>query len=399
MAGKILLYATLAWPNTARYAVGFHTAGCEVIALAPTEASLCASRCLAELRTYRPFFAVTRLRSTLRKTAPEIVVPCDDRAVAHLLALYLSETARNPLSPLAAIIERSLGSPQGFDRVISRSRSLEAMANEGFCVPLTRPVASEAELPDLLKEVGLPAVLKQDGSWGGDGVVIARTHDEVYAAWRKLSRAPSRLRSLVRAIRRNDAHFLLAALGSAESSVSIQRYVSGTQAATAFAAHDGKLKAVFHYDVLVADGAMGPPRVIQRVDSDQMDAIARGVAKEFGLTGLYGLDYIRDESGKAHLIEINPRATKGGALAFGPGRDLPAALVEAFSGKSAMHRASVPSDVVAMSGHGLSPEALPPGAYDDALHGELDVHRATRPKAAHRLASFWAKRSALNHAS
>jgi hypothetical protein len=62
---------------------------------------------------------------------------------------------------------------------------------------------------------------------------------------------------------------------------------------------------------------------------------------------LHGLDFIRDAQGRVHLIEINPRGTQGGTLAFGPGRDLPASLASAAFGASGI-RSAIPNDTVAL---------------------------------------------------
>jgi hypothetical protein len=209
------------------------------------------------------------------------------------------------------------------------------------------PVECENDLDRCLDIVGLPAVFKADGSWGGEGVIVARTKEEARRAFRKLSSAPSRLRSLARAWRRQDAHFLLAAVKPEASPVCVQRFIAGHPAASAFAARDGKLLASFHYDVLVADGAIGPPNVIRRVDDAEMDRAASAVAACFGLSGLHGLDFMRDEKGAVHLIEINPRATQGGTLPFGEGRDLPSALAQTVTAAPVGRRAAIGNDVVA----------------------------------------------------
>jgi len=59
------------------------------------------------------------------------------------------------------------------------------------------------------------------------------------------------------------------------------------------------------------------------------------------------MDFIRDASGAVHLIEINPRATQGGTLAFGKGRDLPAALAACIAPAAGM-RPAIPNDLVAL---------------------------------------------------
>jgi hypothetical protein len=166
-------------------------------------------------------------------------------------------------------------------------------------------------------------------------------------AYRRLALPPSRLRSAARSVRRRDPHFLLAALKPLAPSVCLQRFVTGRSAASAFAAHEGKIVGAFCYDALVAQSTLGPPSVIRRLDCPEIETATRVAARRFGLSGLHGLDFIRDQSGATHLIEINPRATQGGTLPFGDGRDLPAALAATLSTDPVGRREAIESDVVA----------------------------------------------------
>jgi hypothetical protein len=101
-----------------------------------------------------------------------------------------------------------------------------------------------------------------------------------------------------------------------------------------------------HYDVLVSHGTIGPPSVIRRVDCREMMEASRAAAKCFGLSGLHGLDFIRDSSGAVHLIEINPRATQGGTLPFGAGRDLPSALASTLTSEPVGMRRPIDKEIV-----------------------------------------------------
>jgi hypothetical protein len=348
MAHRVLLYATLNWPSAARYAAGFHTAGCEVHALSPHGAPVRLSRYVAGNYGYDPLAPLWSLDKAIADCRPDLIVPCDDRAVSHLIRLHEAETRKTGhFAPMAALIARSLGRPENYARVISRSGSLAEMAARGVRVPDTFPIASENELEARLAVTGFPAVLKADGSSGGDGVVIAHTLDEAKKAYRRLSQAPSRLRSLARFVRRKDAHHLLAAWKPEGSTVCVQRFISGRPAASAFAACRGEILSMFHYDVLVADGEIGPPNVIRRIDSPEMDRAAQAAAECFGLSGMHGLDFIRDENDALYLIEINPRPTQGGTLPFGTGRDLPSALAQTLSAQPVGMRAPIENDVVA----------------------------------------------------
>ncbi|HTW34526.1 MAG TPA: ATP-grasp domain-containing protein [Rhizomicrobium sp.] len=348
MTSRILLYATMNWPSAARYAAGFVAADAEVHAACPDNAHVRLSRYVTKTHAYRPLTPLRSLRRAIAASAPDLVVACDDRAVSHLVGLHAAEMKKSGVpSTVARIIARSLGKPENYARVVSRYGSLEEIRDRGVRVPDTLPMASETDIDHGLLALGLPVVIKSDGSWGGEGVAVARTREEAHAAWRKLAYAPSRLRSLARALRREDAHFILAALKPSAPPVCMQRFIPGRPAASAFAAYNGKIVALFHYDVLVADATIGPPNVIRRVDDAEMDKAARIVAERFQLSGLHGLDFIRDEEGKVHLIEINPRATQGGTLPFGDGRDLPAALAQTLTDRPVGRRSAIGTDVVA----------------------------------------------------
>ncbi|MFZ0640465.1 MAG: ATP-grasp domain-containing protein, partial [Candidatus Acidiferrales bacterium] len=77
----------------------------------------------------------------------------------------------------------------------------------------------------------------------------------------------------------------------------------------------------------------GPASVLRAIDNAEMSLAIKKVVRRLELSGLHGFDFILDEqTGNAHLIEMNPRATQVGHLTLGPGRDLPAALYAAASG-------------------------------------------------------------------
>ena len=348
MARKVLLFTTVDWTSTARYAGGFAAASWAVAALCPRRTPVRKSRYAGEIHLYRPLLALRSLRGALAKAQPDLVVPCDDRAVSLLLKLYRKElAAKGEHAAIVTLLRRSMGTPENFAGIIPRAASMQTAAQLGIATPDTVSVSNVKDLQQTLARIGLPAVLKVDGSWGGEGVIVARTNDEAIAAFQRLSRPVSRLRNAVRAFKRKDAHFMLAALLPPKPAVSVQKFVSGRSANSAFACWQGEVTGEIHYDVLVSDGPGGPPNVIRRVDCTQMADASRKIAKHFGLSGIYGLDFIRDDAGDVHLIEINPRTTQGGALAFGEGRDLPSALASSVTRSEATRRPAIANDVVA----------------------------------------------------
>ncbi len=323
MAKKILLATTLKWPSATRLAGAFASLGCRVEAVFPSGHILEMSRYLSRAHLYRPLYPVSSFTAALAKAKPDLVIPCDDRAVSHLLALQ--QAGCHPET--TALLARSLGRIESYPILMARSPAIAAARGEGVAAPLTVAVGNEDELIQALERSGFPAVLKADASWGGDNVAVVRTQNEARRAFRKLRGPPSRLRSVVRSVLRKDTFFLHAAWAPKAAIVNVQHFVAGKPATSAIACRDGEVLAALHMDVVDWRGATGPARLVKRVDCPVMDEAARRIARRFALNGLHGLDFVRDDSGIAHLIEINPRATQVCHLVLGAGNDLAAALV------------------------------------------------------------------------
>src|SRR5215469_4501151 len=99
MARKVLLVTTVDWVSTARYAGGFAAASWTVDALSPRGAPVRLSRYIDANHTYLPLRARASLKNAIRRSQPDLVVPCDDRAASHLVRLYRRESARASDSP------------------------------------------------------------------------------------------------------------------------------------------------------------------------------------------------------------------------------------------------------------------------------------------------------------
>jgi hypothetical protein len=93
-----------------------------------------------------------------------------------------------------------------------------------------------------------------------------------------------------------------------------------------------------------------------------MDEAARRIAARFGLSGLHGLDFVRDTNGAPWLIESNPRATPTSHLALGT--DLVASLAARLGAAVAPRPAATQRDLVA-----LFPQEWARNADSRHLHG------------------------------
>jgi hypothetical protein len=297
----ILLATTMGWPFPAQLAGAFAGTGAQVQALAPASSMLARSRHPVRHHLYSSLAPMDCLNQAIAAGRPDLIVPCDDLA-ARLVAQVHGEPLPGRLDFL--------------------SRAAEA----GAPVAASQAIAEEKDLAAAIEKLGLPLVLKLDHSWGGEGVAIAASRQEAVKAFRRLSRQ-SRLRNILRALRGRGTHFLTQALYPVSSRISAQHFISGTAATSSVACWRGKVVASHHFDVRVSTTPTSPASVIAISDCREMAAAAETVAQAFHLSGLFGLDYIRDARGQVHLLEMNRRATPTMHLALG--QDLAASLLRA----------------------------------------------------------------------
>jgi hypothetical protein len=139
---------------------------------------------------------------------------------------------------------------------------------------------------------------------------------------------------LKRALVDRDKTLVWPSLVRRRSVVNAQVFVPGREATSAVACWQGNVLASLHFEVLNKRDPAGPSSVVRLIDHAEMAAATEKMVRRLGLSGVHGFDFmLESDTGNAHLIEINPRATQVGHLALGPGRDLPAALYAAVSGE------------------------------------------------------------------
>jgi hypothetical protein len=301
MSARILLATTQHWPFPAQLAGAFAEAGAQVEALCPRGSMLALSRHPRRFHPYRPLAPLASLCEAIRAARFDLIVPCDDQ--------------------VAELVARATGThAAGRGEFLARAASAGAPALE------TRALDDEDSLDIALTQFGLPLVLKSDHSWGGEGVVICHTRTDARAAFRRLKNR-SRLRDVARALRGRGHHFLNRALHPTPVRLTAQRFAAGNPATSSLACWNGTVVGSLHFDVLLSTTPTSPASVIRQVACPQMEASAQVVAREFNLSGLFGLDYVRASTGHVYMLEMNARATPTSHLALTV--DLPAALMAA----------------------------------------------------------------------
>ncbi|MGO9085588.1 MAG: ATP-grasp domain-containing protein [Candidatus Sulfotelmatobacter sp.] len=347
----ILIAATERWYPTARLGMALADAGCNVEAVCPPGHPLDKTSAVRHAYTYHGLTPLMSFVHAIQATKPDLIVPADDLATRQLHQLYdRARRDQNGGMSLCELIERSLGAPESFPTVFSRSGFINLAREEGLRVPQTEVISNTGDLRKWIARVGLPTVLKANGTSGGDGVRIVRTLEEAERALRKLQAPPLLARAFKRALANRDQTLVWPSLLRRRSVVNAQEFVAGREATSAIACWNGAVLASLHFEVVKKVDLAGHATVLRMIENAEMSAAAEKVARRLKLSGFHGLDFmLAANTGDAYLIEINPRTTQVGHLTLGPGRDLPAALYAALTGESIHHAPKVTeSDTIAL---------------------------------------------------
>lgn len=339
--------------------------GCAVTALCPRGHTLGKVSGIGKIHRYSGADAPKALGRAVSAARPDIIVPCDDRAVWQLHELY----EHRP--DLRRLIETSLGQPNSFPVLRSRVGLSEAARQMGLRVPETRALDSEESARAWFREFPGAAAVKLDGTWGGSGVRIIEAPEQAIAALRSFH-APERFGSAWKRwlVDRDPLAFWSRERGGMRT-VSIQKFVPGRPANTMLAAWQGRVLGTVSVEVLCTEGPTGASTVVRLIQNEEMTRAATALAEGLQLSGFYGLDFILEEGTEAaYLIEVNARCTQLGHLVLAGRGDLAGLLCMQLGARgSARTELPIDRDVIA-----FFPQALawnPDSPYMQQCHHDI----------------------------
>lgn len=335
MGTKVLLATTCRWFSTARLATAFQRAGCQVEVVCPRNHCLETLHVVEKKHRFHALQPTRSLRSALLASQADLVIPCDDQAMRYLHGVYDDARRGGRDSEwLLRLLAFSMGDPGGYAITQSRDAFMAAINQEGIAAPETKMIASIEELHRWIDQFGTPAVLKADGTSGGEGVIIVQTRTEAERAFRTLRAPLATAVAAKRALVDGDWTCLLPWLEQRQRVVSIQSFIAGPDANMAVAAFQGRLLSSLSVVVLKTAHAKGPATIVRLIDSPQMLDAAEKILARLKFTGLCGFDFMLEpKTGKAYLIEMNARATQTCPVTMGPGRDAVASIASVLTGK------------------------------------------------------------------
>lgn len=364
MGSNVLLATTCRWFSTARLATALQRAGCRVDVVCPRNHCVETLHLLEKTYRFHALHPAQSLRAALLASHADLVIPCDDQAMRYLHRVYEEAGHGGPDSArLLQVLRFSMGDPAGYSITQSRDAFMATIYQEGIAAPETKLIASVAEMNRWIEQFGLPAVLKADGTSGGEGVLIVRTRAEALRAFRLLQAPVSTAVAGKRALIDGDWTCVLPWLEQRRRVVSIQTFIGGPDANMAVAAYKGRILSSLSVEVLKTARAKGPATIVRVIDNPQMRHAAETIVARLGFTGLCGFDFMLDpRSGNAYLIEMNARATQTCILTLGPDRDAVAAIASLLTGRLE------PSPPLPLRGDTI---ALFPGAWQGDTTDEL----------------------------
>jgi glutathione synthase/RimK-type ligase-like ATP-grasp enzyme len=324
---RILLIATMPWVFPARLAkalrgVGFHVeAVCQVgHPLRYLTIPLPAHR----LGWFREAASVAK---AIERSSPDLLLPCDDPAVAILHDLH------RRFEGISELIERSLGNPASFNVAIKRTALIALARSIGLQVPRSESFQGREAMAAAGRRIGYPCVLKRDQTWSGIGVAAVRTPADLDWAWSWTSGSVSFLRGVKAMSRDRRPRTLLDMIVGEQPKVELQEFISGAPANRAVLCRNGRVIAGMSVVALQTAYSGGPASLVRVIDHPQMAAMAEAVVSHLGLSGFCGFDFMLTPSDEAYMLELNPRATPICHLGIADGTHLAAALFEELTGR------------------------------------------------------------------
>ncbi|HEY4168489.1 MAG TPA: ATP-grasp domain-containing protein [Reyranella sp.] len=314
-----------------------------VLALVPLHHALCGLDPVETIALGRRQGQAIRTISNVLASRPvDLVVPADERAIDLVRATHARAAHA---SPIADLIERSLGSVPAFTLGGRKSRFVALAREEGVAVPSTSVVPDLAVLRTFMAGRRFPLVLKQDDTFGGMGVRIVHDEAEAERAFRELSANQGLRGALKEALRRLDP----GCLTRRGRPVTLQQFITGRPANRAVACDRGQVLAGLSVEVLQASSATGPATVVRVVDHDDMAEAARRIVARLQLSGLVGFDFmIEAATGRPWLLEMNVRPTQICHLAVDCDTDMIGALAARLGASPGRRVPTVPERTIAL---------------------------------------------------
>ena len=306
--------------------MGRQGAACAVLGRPGSLASLCRGVHAYDLPSRAGAWAAAmavprRLESLMSLWCPDAVVPLDDLAAQILRDAALS---RRTSAGLHAVLRASLGDPDHYPTVCSRSHLIDLAAGLGVRTPGQRPLTTLRSAVAAAADLGYPVLLKREQTCGGGGVTLVETAPALSTAFRSANR---------KAKAKRFARRIAGLVASNDRPLTLQAFVEGRLALRSVACREGCILAGITFAADQLDPPVtGSSTVIRRIDHPEIETAVRLITAALGCSGFLSFDFLVSPDGSAYLIELNARPVGSGHLGSGCAGDIYGAWLEQFPG-------------------------------------------------------------------
>jgi hypothetical protein len=242
------------------------------------------------------------LLAALQQFEPQRIVPLDDQDV--LLLAQLWQRQRAVLKPFEAVLRDSLGDLETL-ALRGRRKALVALGDVVLQPEAWHPGHDET-LRDWAERQQWRCALKLESTFAGTGVELVSSRAEFDAAFERLQ-------------------------GTGRPLIA-QALIQGQMAMRACLAQGGRVVAGLSLLKTEQHPATGPATRVRAVAHEDMKLACENLAAHWRIDGYFSLDFMIDEaSGRAFVLECNPRAVAWLHLGHLAGVDLIGAFVDSLS--------------------------------------------------------------------
>jgi predicted ATP-grasp superfamily ATP-dependent carboligase len=257
--------------------------------------------CVATARLAEPTHPnefVDGLLSLLDERPTRVVMPANDGSIDALVA------RRSEVERRAAV---ALASGDGLEIALDKARTLEVARDAAIACPRSRLVVTSDATDAAVDEIGLPAVVKPTRSWVHSGTAVGRRLSG------EIVRNSGEAQKAVGQIVDNGGVAL------------VQEWVCGRREAVSVFTASGRRLGQFAQVAHRTRPVLGGSSVVRESIPMPPDLAADAwrLVEAIGLDGYAEVEFRRDATGRALLMEVNPRLSASVELAVRAGIDFP----------------------------------------------------------------------------
>lgn len=300
------------WSGISRLPAGLKRHGLEVFALCPENSFLAKTKFLSNSIKYKTFtysrskIIYIRIIHAIVHFKPDFIIPGDEDTILALQNVASLIKHLPFFNSIYKTIRKSLADEKYDHLVLSKSDLQQKCIEWGVRTPKNKIVKNSSEAKQIATEMGYPIVIKHDSGYGGSGVVICDSENELLEHFKKIENV-----GLIAKFKAHIKDMLFVSILRPNGVISIQQFIKGEIGQSPFCAFNGEVIATNPMQrVHTFPGKTGPSSVSKGIEDKDIEIFVKIIAKNLNYNGFGSVEYmIADDNKLLYVIELNPRPT------------------------------------------------------------------------------------------